>query len=264
MTETSGHVRKNREHWEGRSAAYQDRNAGQLNRWDRIGWGTWDIGEDELHVLGDVAGLDVLEYGCGGCQLGIKVATRGAHMTGLDLSLNQLRYGRERMAETGVAFGVVQADGERIPFADGSFDLVFCDHGVMGFADPYRTVPEVARVLRPGACFLFNGTTPWIWVAWGDHDEDLPPTRVMRSDYFGMRRADSTDPDWNTTEFQLTYGDWIRLFRANGLVIEDLIELRPSRDATTTYTDYSTLEWARAYPAEHIWRVRKGLSGATR
>ena len=47
-------------------------------------------------------------------------------------------------------FPVVQADGELIPFRDESFDLVFCDHGVMGFADPLRTVPEVARVLRPG------------------------------------------------------------------------------------------------------------------
>lgn len=257
MTDTTEHVRKNRIHWESESDAYQGRNAGQLNRWDRLGWGTWDVAEDDLHVLGDVDGLDALEYGCGGCQLGIKVAMRGAHVTGLDLSVNQLRYGRELMAETGVVFGVIQADGERIPFRDGSFDLVFCDHGVMGFADPYRTVPEAARVLRPGGCFVFNGTTPWIWVAWGDQDEELPPTREMRSDYFGLGRADSTDSEWNTTEFQLTYGDWIRLFRANGLVIEDLIELRPPEDATTTYTDYSTLEWARAYPAEHIWKVRK-------
>ena len=77
-------------------------------------------------------------------------------------------------------FPVVQADGERIPFRDESFDLVFCDHGVMGFADPFRTVPEVARVLRPGGMFVFNGTTPWIWVAWGDED-DVPATREMRA-----------------------------------------------------------------------------------
>jgi SAM-dependent methyltransferase len=134
---------------------------------------------------------------------------------------------------------------------------VFCDHGVMGFADPMRTVPEVARVLRPGGTFAFNGTTPWIWVAWGDQEEELPATREMRMDYFGMRSLDVADPSWRTTEFQLTYGDWIRLFRANGLAVEDLIELRPNEDATTTYDDYAPLEWARAFPAEHIWKVRK-------
>ena len=134
---------------------------------------------------------------------------------------------------------------------------MFCDHGVMGFADPLLTVPEVARVLRPGGRFAFNGTTPWIWVAWGDQEEELPATREMR---IGLLR-DAIDRQrgsvWRTTEFQLTYGDWIRLFRANGLAIEDLIELRPNEDATTTYDDYAPLEWARAFPAEHIWKVRK-------
>ena len=76
-------------------------------------------------------------------------------------------------------------------------------------------------------------------------------------DYFGLRRADHDDPDWSTTEFQLTYGDWIRLFRANRLQVEDLIELRPDADAATTYDDYAPLAWARAFPAEHIWKVRK-------
>jgi len=250
------HVRKNRTHWESRSAAYQEQNASQLDRWDRLGWGTWDIPEDEIHALGDVEALDVLEFGCGGCQSGIRVKMRGARVTGLDLSIAQLRHGRSKMDETGVRFPIVQADGEQVPFRDESFDLVFCDHGVMGFADPYRTVPEVARVLRPGGRFVFNGTTPWIWVAWGDDDE-LPPSRDMRRDYFGLGRADSADPEWQTVEFQLTYGDWIRLFRGHGFVIEDLIELRPSPDATTTYGDYSTMEWSRAFPSEHIWKVRK-------
>jgi SAM-dependent methyltransferase len=245
MSGSTEHVRRNRISWEGDSADYQARNAAQLDRWDRLAWGVWDLPEDDLQVLGDVAGMEALEYGCGACQFGIKVAKRGARVTGLDFT-----------AETGVRFPVVQADGEQVPFRDGSFDLVFCDHGVMGFADPYRTVPEVARVLRPGGVFVFNGTTPWIWVAWGAED-DLPATREMRADYFGLRLVEHPDPNGATTEFQLTYGDWIRLFRANRLVVEDLIELRPSEDADTTYDDYAPLDWARAFPGEHIWKVRK-------
>ena len=251
------HVRKNRTHWEGESHAYQERNRSQLNRWDLLAWGVYDVPEDEIHALGDVRGLRALEFGCGACQSGIKVAMRGAHVVGVDLSIAQLRHGLEHLAETGVRMPIVQGDGERLPFAAESFDLVFCDHGVMGFADPYLTVPEVARVLRPGGLFAFNGTTPWIWVAWGQQQEDLPPTREMRGDYFGLRSVSWEDPEWNTTEFQLGYGDWIRLFRANGLVVEDLIELRPAEDATTTYDDFAPLEWARAFPAEHIWKVRK-------
>ncbi len=255
--ETTEHVRKNREHWEQESDEYQERNRAQLNRWDHLGWGVFDVAEDEIRALGDVARVRALELGCGACQFGIKVAMRGARVTGLDFSIAQLRHGLENFDETGVRFPVVQASGERVPFHDEVFDLVFCDHGVMGFADPFLTVPEVARVLRPGGRFVFNGTTPWIWVAWGQQEEELPATRQMRSDYFGLRSAEFEDPSWRTTEFQLTYGDWIRLFRANGLAVEDLIELRPDEDASTTYDDYAPLEWARAFPAEHIWKVRK-------
>ncbi len=250
---TSEHVRKNRLHWETKSDEYQAHNASQLNRWDRLAWGVFDIPEDEAHALDDVAGLDALEFGCGGCQFGIKVAIQGAQVTGLDFSMTQLLHGRRNMEETRVTFPIVQANGELIPFRDASFDLAFCDHGVMGFADPYRTVPEVARVLRPGGRFVFNMPTPFIWVAWGNSDE--PPTDVMRGSYFEHRSVDSNDPEWLTTEFQLTYGDWIRLFRSNGLAIEDLIELRPPEGATSTY-DWP-VEWARKYPAEHIWKVRK-------
>ena len=254
MTEPSEHVRKNRETWDADSAGYQARNASQLDRWDGLAWGIWDVPEDDIHALGDVRGLTALEYGTGASQFGIKLAMRGARVIGLDFSGEQLRHGREVMAESGVHLAVVQADGEAIPFRDASFDLVFCDHGVTGFADPYRTVPEVARILRAGGRFVFNGTTPIIWMAWGDV-EDEPPGRELRHDYFGMRSAVLSD---GTTEFQMPYGEWIRLFRANGLEVEDLIELRaPEGSPRTTFTDYATPEWARAFPAEHIWKVRK-------
>jgi SAM-dependent methyltransferase len=118
-------VRTNLVSWEADSVAYQQRNASQLNRWDRLGWGTWDIPEDEIRALGDVAGIRALELGCGAGQSGIKVAMRGANVTGIDFSANQLRQGVANMAETGVRFPLVRASAEELPFADASFDLVF-------------------------------------------------------------------------------------------------------------------------------------------
>ena len=52
---------------------------------------------------------------------------------------------------------------EALPFADCSFDLVFCDFGAMTFGDPLLVVPEVARVLRRGGRFfcLEFSTTTW-------------------------------------------------------------------------------------------------------
>jgi SAM-dependent methyltransferase len=124
----------------------------------------------------------------------------------------------------------------------------------MGFTDPTRTVPEVARVLRAGGRFVFCGTTPFIFVTWPMVDG--PPGRTLERSYFDSRRMlwNEDDPSF---EYQMPYGEWIRLFRANGFVIEDLIELRPAPNAETAFTDYVTLEWARDFPAEQIWKVRK-------
>jgi SAM-dependent methyltransferase len=247
-------VRANLASWEADSADYQKRHGDFLARWDEFGWGTWSFPEDEIHALGDVDGLDALEFGCGAAQFGIRVAMRGARVTGLDFSANQLAAAPANMASAGVAFPLVRGDAEELPFADASFDLVFCDHGAVGFTDPTRTVPEVARVLRPGGRFVFSGTTPFIFVTWPMGDG--PPGRTLERSYFESRRMlwNEDDPSF---EYQLPYGEWIRLFRANGFVIEDLIELRPAPDAETAFTDYVTLEWARDFPAEQIWKVRK-------
>jgi SAM-dependent methyltransferase len=256
MSETSAHVRRHREHWEARSADYQEQNRTQLNRLDEeLRWGVWDVPERELGVLGDVAGLRALEYGCGASQSGIKIAKLGARVTGLDLSFSQLLAGQTNMDASGVRIPTVQADGERTPFRDGSFDLVWCDHGVMSFADPYRTVPEVARILRPGGTFAFAIVSPFVWLTEGDGDT---VARTLRTPYFGMHAIDIDDPDWRTTEFQLPYGEWIRLFVANGLQVVDLVEMRPPPDAVSTYVDASDLGWSRDYPYDHIWKVRKG------
>ncbi len=47
------------------------------------------------------------------------------------------------------------------------------------------------------------------------------------------------------------------MFRRNGLVVEDLIELQAPAGATTTYVDFVPRAWARKWPAEEIWVVRK-------
>ena len=65
------------------------------------------------------------------------------------------------------------------------------------------------------------------------------------------------DQPWEAIEFQLPYGEWVRLLRTNGFEIEALIELRPPADATTTYGGWVSLDWARRWPGENIWKARK-------
>ena len=211
----------------------------------------WHVPEAELRVLGDVKGLDVLELGCGAAQWSIALAKLGARPVGLDLSPRQLDHARRAVTEAGVDFPLVEASAEEVPLADESFDVVFCDHGAFNFADPTRLVPECARLLRSGGLLAFNTPSPLADLVY-DAEGDRIVDRLV-NDYFGLRRFE----DHEEVSFQLPYGEWIRLLRANGFVVEDLIEIRPPEGASTTY-DFAPLEWARRWPAENIWKARRG------
>jgi SAM-dependent methyltransferase len=248
-------VRANRISWDADSDDYQKRNAPQLNTRE-LAWGIFAIPEDELRILGDFEGKDILEFGCGACQWSIFLTRRGARPVGLDFSTRQLWHARRLMRELEVDVPVVQASATAVPLRDRSFDIVFCDYGAMTFADPYLTVPEAARLLRPGGLFAFSNIAPLYDVCAHPVTEEVEDR--LHRDYFGMRRFEwNEDPGSPEVTYQLPYGEWVRLFRANGFVVEDLIELQAPEGVTSTYRTPEQIEWMRRWPGEVIWRLRR-------
>jgi ubiquinone/menaquinone biosynthesis C-methylase UbiE len=247
----SEHARKNQAMWEASSDSYEQHHARALSGEKAMAWGMWRIPEADLHILGEVAGKDVLELGCGAARWSIALAGRGARPVGLDFSTRQLQHARRLMQEAGVDFPLIEASAEDVPLPATSFDIVFCDWGAMTFCDPQRTVPEAARLLRPGGLFAFATGTPIQFLCQDMKTDQL--TDHLINDYFGMRRFEWEDE----VDFHLPYGEWIRLFRRAGFVVEDLIETQPSRDATSTYRDATETAWARRWPMENIWKLRK-------
>ena len=243
------HERRNRAFWDADADDYQAAHGDVLEHHAKA-WGVWRIPEHELGVLGDTAALDVLEFGCGAAQWSIALAQDGARAVGLDQSRAQLRHAEILNRAHGTDVTLVCASGEAVPFRDHSFDVVFCDHGAMSFCDPYRAVPEVARLLRPGGRLAFAHSTPWGYITWNPKRDST--SRRLRNAYFGMRLDDSGE---GTVDFHLPYGEWIRLFRAHGLAIDDLVELQAPKHATNTYG--WDRRWARRWPAEQIWKLSK-------
>ena len=247
----SEHSANNRDSWNADSDRYQADHGSQLAASGGLGWGVWQTPEADLRVLGEVAGRDLLELGCGAAQWSIALAKLGARPVGLDISERQLEHARRLMDEAGVDFPLVHATAEATPLPDESFDVIFSDYGGMTFGDPYATVPEAARLLRPGGLLAFCGSTPIVQMCYPD-DGEHPGDRLIR-DYFSMWAL----PFEGYVDYMLPYGAWIRLFRAHELVVEDLMELRPGPDATSTYRDEADREWCRRWPGEQIWKVRK-------
>ncbi len=216
-------------------------------------WGIWGVPDSDCRVFPDVDGKDVIELGCGTGYVSSWVYQHGGRPVGIDPTWAQLSKAHAFQKEFARPFPLIQAPAEGVPLPDGSFDIAISEYGASIWSDPYLWIPEVSRLLRSGGelVFLVNGA---ILVMCLPDEYDVPAGPNLLRDYFGLHRIDWEDD--NSVEFHLGYGDWIRLLRANGFEVEDMIELRPPEDATTRYP-FVTVEWARRWPCEEVWKARK-------
>lgn len=111
-----------------------------------------------FQLLGDLRDRQVLDFGCGHAMASVVMARRGANVTAFDLSLGYLDEAKRRAAANGVAVRFVQADGERLPFADCSFDRIW-GNAILHHLDMNTVARETRRVLRPGGFAVF--CEPW-------------------------------------------------------------------------------------------------------
>jgi SAM-dependent methyltransferase len=109
-------------------------------------------------ALEPLAGTRLLDFGCGHGMASVVAARRGAVVTAFDLSPGYLAEAARRAATNGVSVSFLQADGERLPFADASFDRVW-GSAILHHLDLRRAAPELYRVLRPGGVAVF--CEPW-------------------------------------------------------------------------------------------------------
>jgi SAM-dependent methyltransferase len=218
-------------------------------------WGIFAVPDAELGALpASVDGLDVIELGCGTAYISAQLARRGARPVGIDTSPAQLATARRLQEQFGLDFPLHLGNAERTPFPDASFDLAISEYGASIWCDPYRWIPEAARLLRSGGqlIFLVNGVILTICTP-EEAAVDTPASEQLERPYFGLHRLDWLDGSVN---FNLGYGDWIRVLRANGFEIDDMIEIQPPEGATTSFP-IVTPQWARQWPSEEIWKAHK-------
>jgi ubiquinone/menaquinone biosynthesis C-methylase UbiE len=243
----------NIEAWTRENAEHYDARAEAAWAKDEIDWGVWRVPESELQALPDVADKDVVELGCGTAYFGAWLKKRGAsRVVGVDPTPAQLDTARRCNEKFGLGLEFVEAFGENVPLPDDSFDVAVSEYGASIWADPYKWIPEAARLLRPGGdlVFLCNSTLAMLC----SPEEDLPTVETLQRPQFGMFRFQWPD---SGVEYHLPHGELIRLLRGSGFEILDLIEIQAPADARTDqHYDYVTADWAQKWPSEEIWRAR--------
>ncbi|WP_149360863.1 class I SAM-dependent methyltransferase [Lolliginicoccus suaedae] len=217
----------NRAWWDHDAAAYHDEHADFLGVDSPAGEFIWcpeSLHEGDMRLLGDISGKRILEIGCGSAPCSRWLTSNGATAIGLDISTGMLDRARGVMARGGPQVPLVQASAERLPFASETFDAACSAFGGVPFvADSARVMREVARVLRPGAPWVFSINHPMRWMF---PDDPGPRGLTVVSSYFD--RSPYVEVDRNGipayVEHHRTMGDRVREIVAAGLVLEDVIE----------------------------------------
>lgn len=245
---------RNRDHWTRANARYTAGRAEAAWAQNHVDWGVWHQAEEEIQALPHVRDRDVIELGCGTAYFSAWLKKRGARrVVGVDVTPAQLETARRMNAAFGLGLELIEANAEEVPLPDDSFDVAVSEYGASIWCDPYLWIPEAARLLRPGGELLFlrNSTLAILC----SPDEGSTVERLMRP------QRDLHRIDWPggepTTEFHISAGQMIRLFRRTGFELLDVIELFAPDDAVDHpyYTGINS-EWAKRWPAEEIWRAR--------
>lgn len=220
-------------------------------------WGIWGLTESELGLFPDsLDGLDAVELGCGTGYVSSWMEQRGARVTALDLSSEQLSTARRLAKRYSAQITFLEANAEATGLPDAAFDFAISEYGAAIWCQPEIWLREAWRLLRPGGRLVFLGNHPLSIIC--TPLNGAPCELLLHRPYRGLWGADWTDVeiDPSGVTFNLTIADWFALFRKIGFAVVDYKELYAPENVTGVQ-DFVPGEWAKDYPNEQVWWLAK-------
>ncbi len=225
------YLERNRAVWTKANEEYTDARAREAWAAEEITWGMFGPSESELGVLGDVAGKDVIELGCGTALLrGMARNGAGARVTGVDLTPAQLETARRMSEETGIAMELLEANAEDVPLPDESFDLASRSTARRSGATRTSGFRRRRGCCGPAASSSSSATRLWPCSAlrtrarWASSSSGRSSACIASSGPTMTRASSSTS----------SHGEMLRLLRESGFEVEGALGDPGERDARRT------------------------------
>ena len=144
--------------WESSSKEYQKKSKIPID----IHYGPGAPNENELRLLGNIKGKNILEIGCGGAQCGIAMAKQGAKVIGVDLSYEQLKFAKNLVEKNKVDITFYQGDIKSLKqVKSNTQDIVFSAYALLYVDNLRKCFREVNRVLKKNGIFVFSLDHPF-------------------------------------------------------------------------------------------------------
>jgi ubiquinone/menaquinone biosynthesis C-methylase UbiE len=186
------------------------------------------------------------------------MSRRGAKVTAIDISTEQLFTARQLAAEHGAAINFIEGNAEETGLPDASFDFAISEYGASIWCPADKWLPEAWRLLRPGGRLVFLGNHPLSLIC--SPLDGSPADRTLHRAYRGMWGADWTEVEYEPTGvcFNLTVSSWMALFGDIGFETANYQELYAPEWSEGTRAAIPA-DWAKSYPVEQVWHLKKPI-----
>lgn len=253
---TRDYLSTNRDIWDADAANWVDF---ARHRWslETPLWGTWGNTEEKLKMLPpDMTRMEAIELGCGTGYVAFWMHKRGARVTAVDISAQQLCTARTLASEHDADIAFMEGNAEATGLPDASFDFAISEYGASIWCPPEVWLREAWRLLRPGGRLVFLGNHPLSLIC--SPLNGAPADRKLHRPYVGMWGADWTEVEFEPTGicFNLTFSGWMDLFNDVGFMVSKYLELYAPGDAMGTRAAIPA-DWAKSYPVEQVWKLTK-------